>query len=200
MDKNDLLMCIAEKAYDVGYSAKLHFATHDMVEKIPGLIGFLSLVVGVFGLYIDELSTKPLSAIFIVLGIVGLYINFHSSNKQDYVDAGVKLTAQFNDLKKLYYSAKSSQESELTQHDDKLSEIEREFNDSCLTKHLLFSDWLAHYKFFWQQQIGWIEEQKHFSFLRDKVPLSLSVTIVIVTILGLIYGFALFEKACGYLF
>lgn len=188
MDKNDLLRCVAEKAYDVGYTAKLHFATHDMVEKVPGLIGFLSMTVGIFGLYIDELSTKPLSAIFIVLGIVGLYVNFHNANKQDYVDAGVKLTAQFNDLKKLYFSVKSSQESELAQYSDKLAEIEKEFNDSCLSKHLLFSDWVAHYKFFWQQQIGWIEEQKHFSFLRDKVPLSLSVTIVIATIFGVIYG------------
>ena len=198
MDKNDLLRCIAETAYNVGYSAKLHFSTHDMVDKVPGFIGFMSMVVGIFGLYINEFSTKPLSATFIVLGIIGLYISFYSANKQDYAEAGEKLTKQFNDLKKLYFSVKSVQEDELAEYIEKLSKIENEFCETCISKHLILSGWYAHYKFFWQQQIEWVDEQKHFNFLRDKVPLSLSVTLVFFVILLIMLWSSLFEKVCGY--
>lgn len=41
---------IAEKVYDVGYSAKLHLSTHDIVEKASGWIGMISLIIGVLSL------------------------------------------------------------------------------------------------------------------------------------------------------
>jgi hypothetical protein len=44
MEQQVALRMIAEKAYDVGYSAKLHFSTHDIVEQAPGWIGMISLI------------------------------------------------------------------------------------------------------------------------------------------------------------
>ena len=35
MDKNTLLKMIAETGYNVGFGAKKHFATYDIVEKAP---------------------------------------------------------------------------------------------------------------------------------------------------------------------
>ncbi len=40
MDINNLKKHIAETAYNVGYSAKLHFASYEMIERLPGLISF----------------------------------------------------------------------------------------------------------------------------------------------------------------
>ena len=171
-----------------------------MVAKLPGIRGFLSMAIGVFALYIDALSAKHLSASFIVLGIVGLYISFYNANKGNYIKAGEKLTQLFNNLKQLYFTVKTAEQNELISHQEKLSNIEKEFSESCVCKHLIFSGWYAHYKFFWQQQIEWIDEQKNFKFLRDKVPLSLSVTMVVFIVLLFIYGFGLFEMACGYAF
>jgi hypothetical protein len=46
----------------------------------------------------------------------------------------------------------------------------------------------THYKFFWQHQIEWIDEQKQFTFWRDKVPLSLSLTLAGVVAALIIVG------------
>ena len=45
-----------------------------------------------------------------------------------------------------------------------------------------------------QHQIGWINEQKHFKFLRDKIPLSLSLTILTITLGVIIWKFDLLSK------
>ena len=47
MNKLDLLKSIAEKGYDVGFGAKKHFATYDIIEKTPGLISFSSMAFGI---------------------------------------------------------------------------------------------------------------------------------------------------------
>jgi hypothetical protein len=63
---------------------------------------------------------------------------------------------------------------------NKLREIESVYNANCAPKHIMFATWLAHYKFFWEQQIGWIEENRKFSFFRDKFPLTFWVSIVAI--------------------
>ena len=50
MNKSNLLMSIAETGYNVGFGAKKHFATYDIVQKAPGWIAFVSFVVGVSAL------------------------------------------------------------------------------------------------------------------------------------------------------
>ena len=64
----------------------------------------------------------------------------------------------------------------------RLEALQTEVFSSNQSKQILFSDWYAHYKFFWQHQIEWIDEQKQFTFWRDKVPLSLSFTVAVVVI------------------
>ncbi len=183
MDRASLLIKIADTAYNVGFGAKKHFATYDIVEKAPGWIGFLSLAIGVFALFIDILATKHISAFLIVLGISTLLINAYSDTKQKYEETGRRLTVLFNKLKSLYLSVKASNK---TDHDDEINElnrIEEEFFANSMSKQILFSDWYAHYKFFWQHQIDWVDEQKHFKFLRDKLPLSFTATLAISLIL-----------------
>jgi hypothetical protein len=182
MNKDDLLKHIAETAYNIGFGAKKHFATYDMVAKAPGLISFISFVIGIYALICESLNTKFISATLLVLGVIGLYISFYDSKKETYVQNGVKLTDLFNELKRLNGSVKSV--SVPTQDQiDKLAEIERNYTQISSSHQILFSNWYAHYKFFWEQQIEWVDEQKKFSFWRDKIPLSLTLTGMILAIL-----------------
>lgn len=185
MTKDDLLRQIADTAYNIGFGAKKHLATYDIVEKAPGRIGFISLGVGVFALFIDMLAKKHMSAILIVLGISGLLINLYDKTKQTYEQKGIFLTELFNKLKCLYFSVKSSGKTEFTEETKKLSEIEAEYYSNCISKQILLSDWYAHYKFFWQHQIDWIDEQKHFKFWRDKVPLSFVIFVALIVVSAL---------------
>lgn len=192
MDRNDLLSRIADTAYNIGFGAKKHFATYDVVEKAPGWIAFISLGVGVCALFIEILAAKHISAILIVLGISGLFINSYAETKQRYEQTGVLLTKLFNELKSLYFIVKSAEKSIWEEEIEKLSEIESAYYSNCISKQIFFSDWYAHYKFFWQHQIDWVDEQKHFRFWRDKVPLSLTVFCVLAAVgilaLGLYYA------------
>lgn len=185
MTKDDLLKLIAETGYNVGFGAKKHFATYDIVEKTPGLIGFISTAVGVFSLFIDALTIKYLSATFIVLGVSGLYISFYDHCKMEYENAGKEITKIFNELKRLYFKTKSCTDDQLPMLASELSGLENKFYQSSISKQILFSDWYAHYKFFWQHQIDWINEQKELSFLRDKIPLSFSLPFFLISLISL---------------
>jgi len=187
MNKEDLLRNIADTGYNVGFGAKKHFATYDIVAKVPGNLGFVSIAIGIFALYIDLLSTKHLSAVFIILGIAGICINQFDKNKDCYADVGSKLTNLYNRLKSLYYAVKASKSDDLSDFKNELTYIECEYNQICISEQILFADWYAHYKFFWQHQISWIEEQKKFKFFRDKIPLSFMATIVLL-ILSIIFS------------
>ncbi|MBV1881261.1 MAG: SLATT domain-containing protein [Pseudomonadales bacterium] len=189
MNKEDLLKHIAETAYNVGFGAKKHFATYDIIEKTPGFISFASMAFGIFALAVKNLSTELTSAAFIVLGIVGLYISLYNHEKETYEQSAVSLTQLFNELKTLYLKVKSIDEiSDLSGYQQELSEIENRYYSACISKQLLFSNWYAHYKFYWEHQIDWVNEQLKFSFFRDKVPLTLWFTLFIATI-GSVYFF-----------
>lgn len=196
MTKDDLLKAIAETGYNVGFGAKKHFATYDLVEKVPGWISFLSMVFGIYALAFDGLSTKFLSATFVVLGVVGLYVSFYNNEKEEYEKRAVKLTQLFNQLKTLYLNTKSEQSQNLSIYISEHQRLETEYYSNCLTKQILFSDWYAHYKFFWQHQIEWIDEQKKFNFLRDKVPLSFSVALIFAIVFAFLYRFEVLSLLC----
>lgn len=180
MDKNDLLKHIAETGYNVGYTAKLHFASYEMIEKIPGFISIISMTFGIYALAYDGLSTKFISSTLLALGIVGLYISLRNADKGDYQVKGVTLTNLFNDLKHLVSEVKSAT-GDLTELSKRLRTIEGEYNNNCASQHIMFATWFAHYKFFWEQQTGWIEEYRKFGFFRDKIPLTLWLVLAAAT-------------------
>jgi hypothetical protein len=180
MTKQDLLKHIADTAYNVGFGAKKHFATYDMTAKIPGVIGYISTAVGVFGLVFEVLSIKALSAAFIVLGIMGIFITLYDHKKEKYAETGRKLTELFNKLKILYFNVKAAQGTDLSEYEQQLQMIEVEYSKTGISDQMLFSGWFAHYKFFWEHQIDWIDEQKHFRFFRDKIPLSFSFFAILL--------------------
>lgn len=178
MNKDEFLMAVAETGYNVGFGAKKHFSTYDIVEKTPGFISFFSMAFGIYALAFDGLSTKFLSASFIILGIIGLYISLYDSKKTEYEKSGIALTKIYNEVGNLYRKAKSADEAEISDLEIRLSELQSEYYSVCQSKQVLFSDWYAHYKFFWQHQIDWVNEQKRFRFFRDKIPLTLSIFVI----------------------
>lgn len=181
MNKSDLLKSIAQKGYDIGFGAKKHFATYDIIEKTPGFISFVSIAVGIYALVIKSLSAELISASFIVLGIVGLYVTLNDHKKADYEKAGKALTKHYGDLKALYIEVKGTPDGvQLLDHQKRLREIENKFYDDSISKQIMFSNWYAHYKFFWEHQIDWIDEQLKFRLLRDKIPLSFSLALTLV--------------------
>lgn len=173
MDKDALLKCIAETGYNVGFGAKKHFATYDLVERVPGWITFFSLTIGVLGLVYEPLAQKLPAALLVVVGIVGLYVGAYDSRKADYEAVGNKLIGLFYELRDLYRSVQAGTDP-VAGH-AALSAIEARYVGVSISKQMFPADWYAHYKFFWQTQIEWIDEQKKFRFFRDKIPLSFMV-------------------------
>ena len=180
MKKDQLLKSIAETAYNVGFGGRKHWATYDIVDKVPGLIGFLSTAFGIFALIYEKLSEKSLSAAFIVFGLIALYITFYEPNKSKYAESANKLTTLFNALRDLYRTVQGHPNDDVDTYIDQLHLIEKNYYDTCISKQILFSDWYAHYKFFWQYQIDWLDEQKKFKLFRDKLPLSFMFWIVVL--------------------
>ncbi|MET0103259.1 MAG: SLATT domain-containing protein [Sedimenticola sp.] len=182
MKREELLRAIAEAGYNIGFGAKKHFATYDIIEKAPNWIGFISFSIGVFGLIYDPLSTKAVSAALTVLGVSGLYVALYASNAAAYSKSGKGLTGHFDQLKLLYYLTKNASDDEVEANLIKLQEIQESAHEIGISKQIFPSDWYAHYKFFWQHQIEWIDEQKNFRLFRDKIPLSLSILVTLAFI------------------
>lgn len=183
MNKEEFLKHITELGYNVGFGAKKHLATFDIIDKAPGIINFASLTVGIFSLIFEILTNKILSGFIAIFGIIGLYIFMYECKKADYSTAGTELTILFNELKLLYRKVKAADDRNVDSYLADLERIQNQFYEKCIAKQILFSDWYAHYKFFWQFQIEWINEQKRFSFLRDKIPLSFSLVCVSAAII-----------------
>ena len=156
-----------------------------LLKKFLTYINFLLLAIGILALIIDALSTKLISATMIIFGISGLYVSFYNDKQADYNKAGKYLTRLFDELKILYYKVKAADYVLQGDEEGTLQNIQSRAHKQAISKQILLSDWYAHYKFFWQHQIDWIDEQKHFSFWRDKVPLTF-ILVLFLTILGVV--------------
>jgi len=177
MKREQLLKEIAVTGYNVLYSAKKHFATFDIVEKVPGWLTIATLAVGIFGLIIPALTNNVLSAAILVIGIAAIYFNQFQDGRERYAEVGGKLVSNFNTLRGIYYDAKGrAPEDKLDDLESRYQEVLKEAEQVWFHKHIFISDWYAHYKIFWQGQIDWLDEQLHFKFWRDKIPLTATLT------------------------
>ncbi len=181
MTKDGLLKMIAESGYNVGYAAKKHLATFDIVEKVPGWLALLSITAGIGALFIPELEQKFVSATFLILGVASLFINFYMQDKEKYAKAGDNLTGKFHELRALYQHVKAEPDTaDMSAFAATHDRIQVEALSFGIPKQIFLSDWYAHYKFYWQAQTGWMDEQLHFKFWRDKMPLGLIVCLAVV--------------------
>lgn len=186
MKKELLLKEIAETAYKVGFGAKKHFATYDIVEKVPGIIEFVSISIGILALVFEILNAKWLSAFLIIFGIVACYISKYDKEKDLYSEKGKELLLIFEELKSLYDTSKDKDD-DFEKEEQKLDELQKTFHNTAMTKQILFSDTYAHYKFFWEysSNIKWIEKELGLS-LKNKIPFWIILFIVLLIISSII--------------
>jgi hypothetical protein len=182
MDKAELLKCIAEAGYSIGFGAKKNFATSEIAGKGPGWVGIASVFCGIFGLLYEPLSGKFASATLVFAGFCAFYMV--SYKPADYEKAGEELTDAHIKLRNLYRSLKGGASVRIAHVE--LQTIQAAANASTITKQIFGADWFAHYKFFGQQQTDWMDEQLHFGFWKDKVPAGFKVMLVLLAIGALV--------------
>jgi len=185
MNKIQLQRHIAETAYNVGFGAKIHFSTFEIVSRTSVVINIASIIIGIIflGYHVD--GEKNISIFLLCIGVIGIYLYSYDEKKDEYLKQGKELTALFNKLKIIFEMT----EDENVNLDDckrQVQEIEDKYNEISISKQIFLSNWLAHYKFFWEQQIGWIDNILHFILLRDKIPLSLIITVIVIVFLSIL--------------
>jgi hypothetical protein len=186
MKKEPLLLLIAETGYNVGYGAKKHFATLDIVEKLPGWVTLFSAAAVIFSLFVPELEKKWITAAFAVISFSMGAVLLYDRDKTKYAEAGSQLTEKFHDLRMLYQAVKCEPDgAELPTHTQQHEAIQAAALKIGLPRHIFLSDWYAHYKFFWQLQTKWMDEQLHFKLIRDKLPLGFTATVLVLIVVGL---------------
>jgi len=186
MKKESLLNLIARKGYDVFYAANLNFATYDIVTKLPSIISFMTIAIGILGLVFDSFRVIGVSVSILILGILRLYVEKFSTNIDDYCQRGVSNTEMLNQLKDLYVKVKDSTQDSFGDEEQSFMSIEKSFNDTSNPKQILFANWFAHYKMFIEKDHSWMDEQIHFRFWRDKIPGSLKLLLFISLIICVI--------------
>lgn len=187
LDQSFFLRELAETGYNIGYAAKKHLATYDIVEKAPGWISLVTLGFGIFALVIPALENHVLAAVLLLIGIAAFYFNSYQDQRARYESVGSRLTALFTELRGVYYEASGRKDGDsLADLDARYRQILTESQTIGISKQIFLSDWYAHYKFFWQAQTDWLDEQLHFKFWRDKIPLSLSVAVLMAVIVAIL--------------
>ncbi len=188
MTKDKLLKNIAMNSYNVGFGAKKNFASHDIVVKLPSWIGFITLSIGILQLYYSVLgNNKELSVLLILISVASLYLSVFNSNIEKFEKEGIRETQIFNKLKNLYFKVKSETKNDFTDEINKMDEIMNEFYSETIAKQVFMSQWYAHYKFFYEMQIDWIDDELKFKFFKDKMPNSLKHLLILILIITVIY-------------
>jgi hypothetical protein len=198
VNKDLLLKDIAESGYNIGYAAKKHLATYDIVEKAPGWISILSFAFGVLALVLPQLNNNIMAAFLLIVAYAVLYFNSYQDVRLEYSMIGSRLTTTFTTLRTLFYEVKSRDDA--ANFDDlevRYRELLSESQSIGISKQIFLSDWYAHYKFFWQSERSWLEEKRPFTFWRDKIPLSatlVGILLIIAVVCGVTYS--LFRGWC----
>ncbi|MDD9173519.1 SLATT domain-containing protein [Aliivibrio sp. S2TY2] len=197
MNSSILKKDIAELAYNVTYGANRHFATFDIVSRLPAWIGFASLAFGIVGLAF-KVTTNLTSVVFILLSIAALFITMYEPKKSDYEIRGVQLTKLSGNLLSLYRKAETDDPDVLNEVNQKFLELKDAYysDGGNIGQQILFSDVLAHYKMFGvkKQQSQWFVDELNLTLFRDKIPFFIllisSLTLLAMVTYGLYKLFA----------
>ena len=185
-----LLKSLATNGYNVGFGAKKNFASYDIVIKLPSWIGFITLALGIIQLgYPVVGNCKWLSTVLILVSVAALYINVFNSTADNFEKEGIRLTQLFNRLRNLYLKVKDSDKNDFTDEINEMNKTMEEFYSNTISKQVFLSQWFAHFKFFYEMQIDWVDEQLNFKFFKDKVPNSLKIIIVLLFVSLLIFAY-----------
>lgn len=199
-EKESLLRSIAETGYDIGIGAKRHLKSFDILRIAPLTISIIVIIIGVFQMtevykYFSKLHSAyfdVLSALLIVIGILGLVADLCSDKKEQYMESGTELITLLTELRSMYNKVKgiNGQEINCVEYYSALNEIQKKAKKVSIAQQIVFSGLFAHLGFFGGEvQIGWMDEQLHFRF-KDKFPVSFFSTMIVIVIFIAIIFFA----------
>lgn len=177
MTKQTIKKQVAREYYNVLYSAKLHFASLDICEKLPTIISIISLSFGVLGLAFAEFNSKALAALLLIIGIIGIILKPRELLKEQYETTGVSLTDISKKLEHIYCEVNEQDVTSVTKARADLSQMQKEHRSVETIPPVLMSSWYAHYKVFSEHNSDWMSAELSLSW-RDKVPLSLRLVVI----------------------
>ncbi|WP_312788926.1 SLATT domain-containing protein [Sphingobacterium sp.] len=184
MNQTDFLYTLAQKGYDIGFGAKKNFSSYDILNKLPSWVGFISLVVGIVQIAYENIPfNKELSIILIFAAIGILYTEGFKSKINDFHEEGVRLTRLYNKIRDLYTEAKADANFNYINYETRYQNILNAFYSNTISKQVFMSQWFAHFKFFGEMQVDWIERELNLKWFKDKVPNSLKITILLIIII-----------------
>jgi hypothetical protein len=186
MSKEDFLHTLATKGYDIGFGAKKNFASFDIINKLPSWAGFISLLIGITQIAYLVPFSKELSITLIFVGIAIIYLEVFKSRIEEFDNEGVRLTKIFNQTRDLYLEVKSDEGFSYDKYEEKYQTLMNDFYSNTVSKQVFMSQWYAHFKFFYEMQVDWIEKELKLKWFKDKIPSSLKVTLIIICIIVLI--------------
>jgi hypothetical protein len=188
MNKEQFKKEIAKNAYNVGFGAKKHFASYDILTKIPNWISFIGLAIGIIQVAYDSFpNQKEISVLLIIVSIAGFYINFSNKEINKYKKAGEKLTQIYNKLRQLYLNVDSSENDKFKNEKKELDLLLKSYYKISITKQIFLSQWYAHFKFFYEFQIDWLDKELNFKFWKDKFPNSLKYLIFFIIFIVIVF-------------
>lgn len=177
---------VAREYYNVLYSAKLHFASFDICEKLPTMISVISLSFGVLGLAFAEFNSKALAALLLIIGIVGITLKPRELQKGQYEATGVSLTDISKKLEHIYCEVDVQDTESVAKARADLAQAQAEHRAVGTMPPVLMSSWYAHYKVFSEHNSDWMSKELELGF-NDKVPLSLRAVIIGAIVASLLW-------------
>jgi hypothetical protein len=177
---------VAREYYNVIYGAKLNFASLDICNKLPGVISFLSMSIGILGLSFQNFNNKALASALLIAGIISLLLKPRELSKEKYNTCGKSLTAISKQLEILHGDTISNQ-GNATEQRAQLTILQTKHNEVDLPTPVFLSSWYAHYKLFSEQNSKWFCDELTLTFWKDKLPLSLRASVIVA-----IFGFIVY--------
>jgi hypothetical protein len=156
MTENTIKKQVAREYYNVLYSAKLHFTSFDICEKLPTVISIISLSSGVIGLAFAELNSKSLAVLLLIIGIIGIILKPRELQKEQYHTIGVSLTDVSKKLEGLYCQIDMQDMASVDKARFDLRTLQEEHHSIRTLPPVFFSSWFAHYKVFSEHNSKWM--------------------------------------------
>lgn len=190
MERHTLRKKSARLGYNLGYGAKRHFATHDIVGKVPAYFGVVTFAFGIIFLkYPNTLMSDIVSMLTSALGFAIFYLNFYTNDLSLYEEIGKKINIFYHNSLSIFEKAESCPENELDGLAKELDLINDEFQKISIYKQVFLSNELAHFKLFGESQSEWFVKELKLGFWKDKIPAlwriyALILLLIIVTFLA----------------
>lgn len=190
MNRESLRKRIAQYGYNMGFGAKRHFATYEIVEKVPAYFGVITFAFGIIFLKYQNTALADLVAVLTSsLGFAIFYLNFYSNDKEQYVETGKKINTCYSKTRSLFEKSQHCHENELATLETELNGINDEFQKISIHKQVFLSNEFAHFKLFGESQSDWFVKELRLKFWKDMIPA-----------VWRIYGVVLIIAVCAFLF